>query len=534
MCAQNRLFAAFSILFLSGCASVNSPEGGPRDVQKPKLATISPKNGATNFKGKTIALTFNEDVRPVDINKQLIITPNTENTYNVRNDRQNIILEFNKSLEENTTYFLNFREGIEDVTEGNKAEPVTLSFSTGSYLDTGRVTGKVIDYISGKPENNMTVALYPEADTNNIRDHKPYYFTKTMPDGSFNLRNIKAGNYRIFAHADKNANDYYDQPKEKIGYLQKPIAVNPTADSIKLETVLIDTQKPFVVTTENFLDQNTIVYNEGIQTLMFRTISRPQRDLKLTYLQSEDGKKVTVYPEKGAITTQLIALSTDSAGNAGIDTVSFKQTGKKGIPDKLTFRIDQADLQADQENKIKIKFPIPIQISGNQPFTITEDSIRKIKPAFPKDYTLTENNTLLTLNYRPKALKQIQLETDTTQIKAINNQPFQKQRVNFNLTRKATTGSISGIIKTNYKSYILELLNEQGKVIDSKQNVRSFNYPLLKPGNYRLRVKIDENNDGKWELGDKKLLAKPEKLYIYPKLISVRANWEIADIILAF
>ncbi|MFC5270942.1 Ig-like domain-containing domain [Adhaeribacter terreus] len=534
MCAQNRLLAAFSLLFLSGCAAINAPEGGPRDEKKPTLTNISPANGTTNFKGKTITMTFDEDVRPSDINKQLIISPNTANTYSVSNDRKTITLEFDKNLEENTTYFLNFREAVEDITESNKAEPITLSFSTGAFLDTGRVAGKVIDYISSNPESDVTIAMYPESDTNNIRDHKPYYFTKTNSDGSFELKSIKTGNYWIFAHADKNANEYYDQEKEKIGYLLKPITVNPKADSVLLKTVLLDTQKPFVLKTENFLDQNTIDFNEGIKTLLFRTMSRPQKEIKLTYLQSEDGKKITVYPEKGSLATQLIALSTDSSGNAGVDTVKFKLTGSKGIPDRLNFKIYQNELEAEAENEIKIIFPIPVQVTGTQPFTLIEDTIRKVKPDFPKSYKLSQNNTVLTLNYSPKALKQVDLELDTTQIRAINGKAFQKQKVSFTISRKATTGSISAIIKTNYQEYSVELLNEQGKVIDIKQNARRVNYPQLVPGNYNIRVKIDEDRDGKWELGDKRLTTNPEKIYVYPKPISVRANWEIADLILTF
>lgn len=534
MCAQNRLLAAFSILFISGCASINAPEGGPRDVKKPTVNNISPASGSTNFKGKIVTLTFDEDVRPSDLNKQLIITPNTGNTYTVVNDRNTIILEFDKNLEENTTYRLNFREGVEDVTEGNKIEPINLAFSTGNFLDTGRVTGRVTDYITGNPENDLTIALYQESDTNNFRDHKPYYFSKSSSDGSFKLENIKTGNYWIFAHNDKNSNEFYDQEKEKIAYLQKPIAVNPKADSILLKTVVLDTQKPFVLKTENFLDQNTLIFNEGIKNLIFRTMARPSKDVKLTYLQSEDGKRITVYPEKGALTTQLISLSTDSAGNAGIDTVKFKLEGKKAIPDRLTFRIDQQEIQANEENKIKIVFPIPIQVTGIQPFTIIEDTIRQIKPAYPKDYSLNSTKNELTLNYTPKARKKVELQFDSTQIVAINGKAFQKQKINFPVTTKATTGSISAIIKTNYANYVVELLNAQGKIVQSNENARRVKYPQLLPGNYTLRVKIDEDSDGKWELGDKYLKTKPEKLYTYPKPISVRANWEIEDIILSF
>ena len=158
MFVRNRLFAAFSIAFLTSCAAVNAPEGGPRDQKNPQLVSTTPADRTTNFSGQTITLEFDEDIRPKDLNKELIITPNTGNAYNVKNDRQKIILEFSKPLDENTTYLLSFNKGIEDITEGNKASAVTLAFSTGNQLDSASVSGKVLDYVTQMPESNITVA----------------------------------------------------------------------------------------------------------------------------------------------------------------------------------------------------------------------------------------------------------------------------------------------------------------------------------------------------------------------------------------
>ncbi len=534
MSVRNRLFAAFSILFFSGCAAVNMPEGGPSDQKKPTLKSISPADGTTNFTGKTITLEFDEDVRPKDMNKELIITPNTGNTYNVRNDRQKIILEFNKPLEKNTTYFLSFRNGIEDITEGNKASEVSLSFSTGNYLDTARVSGKVVDYLTEAPENNLTVALYPESDTSNIRDHKPYYFTRTNADGSFRLQNIKNGNYWIFAHNDKNANETYDQEDEKIGYFTKPLAVNPKADSVILKTIRLDTRKPFVLSIEKALDVNTLLYNEGIESLSFRNMDKGSTERKLLWLPNETGKRISVYPENGALPAAILAISRDSSGNQGIDTVKFALANKAAIPARLNFRTDQTELQQNTLNQIKITFPVPINITGNNPFKLREDTLNTITPSYPKDYTLNPTKTELVLNYTPKAKKVVELILDTTQLIAINGKPFQKQTSQFSISSKATTGSITGTVKTNYKNYTVELLNDKNQVIKTEKNIRKLSYQNMEPGNYTVRVKIDENNDGSWKLGDKKLKTMPEKIYRYPKPVTVRANWEIENIDLIF
>src|SRR5690606_39845730 len=125
------------------------------------------------------------------------------------------------------------------------------------------------------------------------------------------LNNIKAGNYRIFAHNDKNGNEFYDQENERIGYLLQPISVNPTADSIKIETVMLDTRKPFVLSTENYLDQNTLVYNEGVRSVRFNLMAQTQDSVPLVTQTSEDGKRITVYPNQGVFPPELIAFSLD-------------------------------------------------------------------------------------------------------------------------------------------------------------------------------------------------------------------------------
>lgn len=534
MFVRNRLFAAFSIAFLTGCAAVNAPEGGPRDEKKPLLVSTTPADKTTNFSGKIITLEFDEDVQPKDLNTELIITPNTGNTYNARSERKNIILEFNKPFEENTTYFLSFRNGIEDITEGNKAPEVTLSFSTGPNLDTASVSGKVVDYITQLPESNVTVAMYPENDTANIKTAKPYYFTKTNTDGSFQLRNIKNGNYKIYAHNDKNTNEIYDQENEKIGYLTELIKVNPKADSVIIKTVLLDTKKPFVVSTENSTDQNILVFNEGIQSITFQTIDQIPVEKKLLMNMDLTGKRLSVYPDNGKLPESIVALSVDSSGNKGVDTVKFALINKPTIPAKLSFTVDKQELVSGVINNIKITFPVPVQVTGKSPFQFLEDTTRKLIPAYPKDYQLNANNTEMVISYEPKALRTAELILDTTQILAVNGKPFQKQKHPMTITRRANTGSIAGKIKTNYQNYQVELLDEKNQVIKRDKNIRTIKYDELQPGNYFIRVKIDENNDGKWSLGDKALKTSPEKIYLYPKPIAVRANWEIEDIDLVF
>jgi uncharacterized protein (DUF2141 family) len=497
----------------------------------------TPPNGSLNYKGKSIALTFSENIQTNELNKQLIITPNSGNTYLAKTDGQNLILEFDKNLEENTTYALDFREGIADITERNKAENIRISFSTGDKLDSGKVEGVITNYLNEAPEKDITVALYPETDTSNIRNKAPYYFTKTDEAGNYSLQNIKPGKYWIFAHNDKNDNQYYDQQNEKIGYLPTPVEITEKPLKQDIKTVIIDTNKPYILSNQQYTDKNTIIYNEGIRELKFQTLENKPIEIKLITIIQDNGKNIDVYPTQGKLPDQVIALSIDSSFNKGIDTVKFSLTGKPGIPVKQIYKLKPESEILSPGEKIELEFPTPIQILTNQPFTITEDTIRQIKPTYPGTITLNESKTILTIDNKLTAKKSVEVKLDTTSIVGINGKPFNSTITKIPVEEnnvKLGKGSLSGVIKTSFTNYTFELLNKNGKTIKTLQNPKTFSIKNLDPETYSIQVKIDENNNGKWEVGDKDLKKKPEKIYRYPKQLTVRANWDIEDLVLQF
>ena len=55
--------------FLTRCANIMSPEGGPKDTLPPVIVNLTPNNFATNFKEKKIYIEFNEYVQIKDQNK---------------------------------------------------------------------------------------------------------------------------------------------------------------------------------------------------------------------------------------------------------------------------------------------------------------------------------------------------------------------------------------------------------------------------------------------------------------------------------
>ena len=252
---------------LSGCAAISSPEGGIRDTTPPKLVSTTPANGARNVSGQSVQLEFSEQVQVKDLAKNLIVAPllDADNPYKLREDRTAITLTFEKPFAPNTTYSFNFGEAISDITESNKAANARVSFSTGPELDSASVRGTVVGVLSQQPAENVSVVLYPEADTANIRRGRPYYLARTDKSGRFALDYLKAGRYRAYALADKNQNNRYEEP-ELIGYLPDLLTVGPGGgpDSLRFLLTRPDTRRPLVTTQKANANDLRVSYNEGL------------------------------------------------------------------------------------------------------------------------------------------------------------------------------------------------------------------------------------------------------------------------------
>ena len=61
------------------CANVVSPSGGPKDIKAPVVLEASPANNSTNFKGRSIHLTFDEFVTLNNPSNNVLISPPMNN-----------------------------------------------------------------------------------------------------------------------------------------------------------------------------------------------------------------------------------------------------------------------------------------------------------------------------------------------------------------------------------------------------------------------------------------------------------------------
>jgi uncharacterized protein (DUF2141 family) len=554
---------------LSNCANISSPTGGPKDTIPPSLINTIPDNQSLNYKDNTISLTFNEPLKLSNLKNQLLITPRIDpSIYNYKIRKNRIILDFIQPLADSTTYTFNFNESIVDQTEGNIAPPVIFTFSTGSYLDSLRLTGYVYQLYNNEPAPNVTIAIYDTEDTLNYLRDEPLYFAKTDANGNFQLLNLKNSTYQLLAFKDVNDNLILDVSREPYGFLSQPIdPISTPPLELPIQNWNVDTLKSNrqQVSGPYFIS----AYNKPLLH------AYTKRQIKIPFQISTDRKEVKFFNTTGSITDSTLVLLqlTDSSRYTITDSIYVKFEETKRDPDPFT-------VTAHPEKKSKTTYKFNRKFRVNKPLTtIYTDSIFFSLDTF-YTFPIAEAhlhydtiNGFISLNYSfnkdtldkvydaldslidnsPKEIPD-NLELGNQNnfgdiLQSIDKPDIKRNQITLNLNhaflsvesdtadnynetvsflQSKGTGIIRGNISTQLQHFFIELYQDNElvrRIVDNKEYI----FEYLEPGEYKLRILIDENGNKRWDRGNIFQNQEPEKVYHYPQSIPVKANWEIEN-----
>ena len=265
-------------LVLAACASIGSPEGGPRDYTPPQVMKTSPEANSVNFKGNKVEIVFDEIVNLKDQQKKVIISPAPKTMPLIRTVGKKITVEFRDELQENTTYVIDFSNAIEDNNEGNQLDGYTFAFSTGDEIDTLAVSGIVLRANDLEPMQHVIVGLHSNLDDTAFTRLPLDRVSRTNDMGKFTIRNLKPGNYHVFALSDMDG-DYRMARTEDIAFLDE-IVVPTTSEYTSLDTIFtFDRRVDTVVTASHTLylpnDLLLCMFNEGYRSHYIKQTARP-------------------------------------------------------------------------------------------------------------------------------------------------------------------------------------------------------------------------------------------------------------------
>lgn len=543
-----------SILFIGGCARQSSPSGGPKDTIPPKLISANPKNEQTNFNGKTVELEFNELLNLNAAKEQVIITPSIGKEYEITAKRNIVKIDLNTQLDSNTTYTINFREAVQDITERNPVRDLKLAFSTGTYVDSLSIEGKVSDLISGKEMKDITVALQHFNDTLSIMEYPSFYFTRTDEKGIFKLEYIKPGLYQLYAYQDRNKNLVVDSRNEAYGFIAKPISLAEDTSKLHLKLIRLDTRDLKITSGRPYNTYFNIKTNKNVRT--HKITSDDEKDL--SYYYGEDQSNIKLYNTfKDLDSLQIRFTATDSSGSS-IDTTLYAKFRKDdGIQkEKFTAAVSEATITA-RTGTIKITYTF------NKPVaTFNLDSIFYQKDTFniinftakdvnwdPITNSFTIQKTVdkkLFLIEEPDPEATSPKTKDTTAVVKQINQLFTrkaafisveadssapaKQKIDIN--QPSDLSEIIFDVKSKNQNIIVQLLNRDFKLLRQTNKTLKGTFSDLPAGDYIVRYIVDENNNNAWDPGNYLHKKEPEKIYysLDPKgsiTQTLKANWEL-------
>lgn len=545
------------IMFLASCARQSAPTGGPKDTIPPVLVKAIPPNETINFDEGRIELNFSEDIILNAPKEQLIVTPTIGKDYKITAKKNTVILEFDDPLLDSTTYTFNFRETVQDITEKNPVENLTLAYSTGDYIDSLAIEGTVYDMLKGKEVADATVALHVENDTFFIFEHPAVYFTKTDKQGKFRIDHLKPDNYFIYAFQDKNRNLIVNSRSESYGFLSEHQYLLENIEGVKIGMVNLDAGPLKITSARPYNTYFNIKTTKNLRTFRLAAIDSST----LSYTFGEDHANIRLYntTEKDSIQVNLLAL--DSIDNQIDTTLYAKFLAREVTPEEFSADVLSIKILSHTgQIEAVLKFSKPLRFINFDSIYFQVDSLtrvqftsedttwdplkrqvtisKEISPSIfgngqpngqarrgraptPETEEEKQLEKINELNLRTAAFISIEGDTSETIVQQIK--PLSEQDL-----------SIINIgIRTAEESFIVQLVDRDSKVIQEVANETNVRFQNVVPGDYQVRLIIDRNENGRWDPGNYFEKREPEQIIYYrgadgtTTIKGVKANWEV-------
>lgn len=529
------------LLLLKSCASISPPPGGDKDIKGPILIESRPNYGQKNYNLNKVIFEFDERIDISKLKDNLIINPILKTEYETEANVNELVIKFdnNEVNKKNgcKTFSIDLRNGVKDANEGNLFRSTPLVYSNCSEIDTLKIKGKIINAYTRDSLDNIMIGLYEISDTLNIEKTKPIYYTYSNK-GKFEIKNIKQNSYKLFAFSDLDKNQLYYSKKEKLAFLDNIIEVNKDS-SIFYELLVSknDVIKPKL---------NSIKEDKEIKLVLSEAILdyKIQSETKLIHELSATRNEILIYKttfDQDSIPIKLYL--NDSSRND--TTYSFKiirndSSKFKHLKNIIKSSKPESGTVYNDTIRAEIQFIDPIKSIDTNSICILIDSLKTIK-ILNKDFKLNESNNLLSILYTKKIdfKKQFQLVIKSNSIKSYINDTNALVAIKYLAKDKLKTTEepfnyVTMNIKTKYKNFNLEILDDKAKVYYNAKNTNKIKLENIPNGIYGLRVWIDENNNNYWDSGHYRRNIQPEKTFVFKKIMEVKTNWDIEDINIEF
>lgn len=577
------IFIIIAAAVMYSCANIGNPSGGPIDKTPPIFMRSNPTPNAVNVKDRKIEIFFDEIVTLKDPSTKIIVSPAQTEMPRMSALGRKVTVELVDSLLPNTTYTIDFSNSIQDNNEGNAIDNFAFAFSTGSVIDSMRVSGYVLDSRTLEPMQSVVVGLQSNLADSAFHKEKLQRVALTNDRGQFTIRNVSPGSYHIFALKDLDRDYKFGNPTEDIAFLDSiivpSIGSREAADTVyndlnEIDTIMRATRPAYFPNDillsmfnedrkSQYLANNLRVDSTRI-SLTFAAASDTLPSLSIvgrndvpdqwyTLERSQTNDTLTYWirpPHLVSADTLIVAttyLRTDTASNLswGTDTLKFtfqRQKAKKKKKNEETDSLEQIrfmELHPLANGTQEVYAPLllqtgtPIERYSREAFhlqrKLQNDTIfypAEIKSIALRDSTLSRRDLMLKVDWEPGAAYTLAVDSlAITDIYGLQTKPL---KVDFNVRKMEEYGNIVFNIPAVRDSAIVELLDGTEKIV-LRAPVKNHRAELLNllPGKYYARLFIDRNGNGKYDTGNYDMHLQPEETVYYPGAINLKKNWDV-------
>ena len=222
------LFIIPIIVLLTSCANRGvGPQGGPKDTIPPVPLQSVPEQGALNFQGKCIEVSFNEYLQLENIASNLLMSPPQQTPPDVKARGKKLIVTFQDTLRTNTTYTIDFGDAVCDYHEKVPLHGFSFYFSTGPEIDTLETCGYVYDAENLNPIQGILAGIHDNLADSAFSTLPFLRIAKTDSTGFFRIGNMHNGTYRVYG-VDDASRDYRLTVSEALAFTEQPVEPGDT------------------------------------------------------------------------------------------------------------------------------------------------------------------------------------------------------------------------------------------------------------------------------------------------------------------
>jgi uncharacterized protein (DUF2141 family) len=575
---KHKIYGIILLTIIAGCAKISAPSGGPKDRVPPIVVKSDPENGAKNFKGDEVSVTFNEYVVLEKINEKFMVSPPMNKKPKIFLRGKSVHVQYEEALRDSTTYTFYFLDAIRDLNEGNALANYQFVFSTGPIIDSLSVTGDVYNALSLDAPEETLVLLYSSLFDSAVVKRLPDYISRVDKNGYFRIDNVRAGKYRLYALKDADNSKNFNLPDEQIAFLKDTIEVSAQNDYIPVvkDTVKIKPHSVKTADTTILKGKYKLILFKPPKTAHYLTSSNRSRSYKLTYTLS-------LPPDSTGFGFSIPEISSDSyyiERSRNNDSIQVWITDsslyvKPQIKTLVRYPFtDSTGKVIQKQDSITMRFLVPKETRAKpkkQPLTITSNlftgslrpgqqiSFNSQTPLVPPDtskislyegggatrvkipFTFipdTVNSCRMFMTAHIIQGKDYLFTADSRAFRNIYGDVSDSSGYKISMKNNDAYGKLTLYVKNYVGKRIIQLLSKEEKPLREIKMEKDgkIEFSLLEVGEYRLRVIYDLNGDGKWTTGDFKKGIQPEPVSFFPMGIHIKENryetenWDIGEL----